>query len=336
LGSAGQGEVAFGTVIVDEAARANPLDLFIPMTMARERIILVGDHRQLPHLLEPEVEREVVGSSDVGQHVAEALKTSLFERLVHQMRAAEAKDGIRRVVTLNKQFRMHPVLGEFVSQAFYAPYGETFGSVREARDFAHGVPWLSGKVAAWIDVPASRGHESGRTSKVRPVEARRVAVEVKRIGEASPHLTIGVITFYTAQRDAILSELRAHGIAEDDGNGAIRIRDDWKATKKGDQLVERLRVGTVDAFQGLEFDVVLLSMTRSSRIQEDDDGSLRRRWGHLGLENRLCVALSRQRQALIVVGDSGMIQTARASEHVRGLHMFWNLCGSANGVVIRD
>lgn len=336
LGSAGQGEVAFGTVIVDEAARANPLDLFIPMTMARERIILVGDHRQLPHLLEPEVEREVVGSSDVGQDVAEALNKSLFERLILKMRAAEAQDGIRRVVTLDKQFRMHPVLGEFVSQAFYAPYGETFGSVREARDFAHDVPWLSGKVAAWIDVPASRGHESGRTSKVRPVEAQRVAVEVKRIGEASPHLTIGVITFYTAQRDAILSELRAHGIAEDDGNGAIRIREDWKATKKGDQLVERLRVGTVDAFQGLEFDVVLLSMTRSSRIQGDDDVSLRRRWGHLGLENRLCVALSRQRQALLVVGDSAMIQTARASTHVRGLHLFWNLCASANGVIIRE
>jgi superfamily I DNA and/or RNA helicase len=38
----------FSTVIVDEAARANPLDLNIPLTSAKRRVILVGDHQQLP------------------------------------------------------------------------------------------------------------------------------------------------------------------------------------------------------------------------------------------------------------------------------------------------
>ena len=38
--------IEFDTVVIDEAARANPLDLFVPMAMARRRIILVGDHRQ--------------------------------------------------------------------------------------------------------------------------------------------------------------------------------------------------------------------------------------------------------------------------------------------------
>ena len=44
----------YDLVIVDEAARANPLDLFIPMSMGR-KIVLVGDHKQLPHMLEPDV-----------------------------------------------------------------------------------------------------------------------------------------------------------------------------------------------------------------------------------------------------------------------------------------
>ena len=44
----------YDLVIVDEAARANPLDLFIPMSMGK-KIILVGDHKQLPHMLEPDV-----------------------------------------------------------------------------------------------------------------------------------------------------------------------------------------------------------------------------------------------------------------------------------------
>ncbi|MFN6566207.1 AAA domain-containing protein [Dendronalium sp. ChiSLP03b] len=45
----------FETVIVDEAARANPLDLFIPMSKAERQVILVGDHRQLPHILEDDI-----------------------------------------------------------------------------------------------------------------------------------------------------------------------------------------------------------------------------------------------------------------------------------------
>ena len=71
--------VEFDTVIVDEAARANPLDLMIPLAQARRRIVLVGDQRQLPHVLEPEVEREL--DSDVADETEPRLRQSLFERL---------------------------------------------------------------------------------------------------------------------------------------------------------------------------------------------------------------------------------------------------------------
>ena len=64
----------FDTVIVDEAARANPLDLMIPMARAQRRIVLVGDHRQLPHVLEPDVEVELSRS------VADATREA-FEKL---------------------------------------------------------------------------------------------------------------------------------------------------------------------------------------------------------------------------------------------------------------
>ncbi len=56
-------EKTYDLVIVDEAARANPLDLFIPMSMGR-KIILVGDHKQLPHMLEPDVLKMLAGILD--------------------------------------------------------------------------------------------------------------------------------------------------------------------------------------------------------------------------------------------------------------------------------
>ena len=107
----GGGDTVFRTVIVDEAARSNPLDLMIPMACAERRIVLVGDHRQLPHLLEPDIEREIELSAQ--EETRAALRQSLFERLFNELREREKKDGVRRTVTLDTQYRMHPLLGRF-------------------------------------------------------------------------------------------------------------------------------------------------------------------------------------------------------------------------------
>lgn len=47
------------------------------------------------------------------------MKTTLFEILMDKARILEKKDGIKRVITLNSQFRMHPELGNIVSNYFY-------------------------------------------------------------------------------------------------------------------------------------------------------------------------------------------------------------------------
>ena len=130
-------DTVFRTVIVDEAARSNPLDLLIPMSRAERRIVLVGDHRQLPHLLEPDVEREIEQSAQ--RETRSALRQSLFEKLFTDLREREKRDGIKRTVTLNQQYRMHPLLGRFVSEQFYEPHGEGFDSARDEAEFAHAV-----------------------------------------------------------------------------------------------------------------------------------------------------------------------------------------------------
>jgi hypothetical protein len=324
--------VEFETVIVDEAARANPLDLLIPMSRAARRIILVGDHRQLPHLLEPEVERELEQS--VREETRDQLRRSLFERLFLHVKSLEARDGIKRWVTLDTQYRMHSVLGTFVSDAFYKTHNEAFRSPDRADEnslFAHGLggPY-EGKLAAWKVIPHSAGgEERAGFSWLRRAEARWIAGEARRIMEESPGLSLGVISFYTAQVDDIKKEMQIEGLTTLNDEGALVIGDSWRTTSNGDgEPCERLRVGTVDAFQGMEFDVVMLSVTRSNRIDAGDEKVRRRRFGHLLLENRLCVAMSRQKRLLIVVGDSAM-----AAIEVPGLKGFLELCRSGHGVV---
>jgi superfamily I DNA and/or RNA helicase len=320
--------MVFNDVIVDEAARANPLDLFVPIALAERRIVLVGDHRQLPHILEPDVERDIERS--IREETRELLKKSLFERLFTQLRQREERDGIKRTITVNKQFRMHPVLGKFVSETFYRPHGEEFESPRNTGQFEHNLDGYAGRVAAWINVAGAEGYEVGGQSKRRRIEARRVAAEASRLLTQRPDLSIGVITFYAAQRNELMGALVELGIAEKTEGGGYEIREAWRETSGTRK--ERLRVGTVDAFQGKEFDIVLLSITRSNDIQATDERSFRRKYGHLMLENRVCVAMSRQQRLLIAVGDSGMLNGAGAATAVPGLVKFYELCGGPNGI----
>lgn len=326
-------DTVFTNVIVDEAARANPLDLFIPMSRAERRIILVGDHRQLPHILEPDIESQLEHS--VTEATTSALRRSLFERLFQAMKEREAKDGIKRTVTLDQQYRMHPVLGSFVSDTFYAPYGEGFASPRRPEEFVHDLPGYAGRVAAWVDMPLSRGREQGGQSKRRPAEAEWVAKEVERLSTVRRDLSFGVISFYSAQADEVLRAMEKRGISERLDDGSYRVKDAWRETRSADgRLIERLRVGTVDAFQGKEFDVVFLSMTRSNDLPMSDERSLRRKLGHLMLENRLCVAMSRQQRLLIVVGDAAMLRGEASEKALRGLVAFRELCGGMHGLAL--
>ena len=327
--------IGFQSVIIDEAARANPLDLFIPMAMARRRIVLVGDHRQLPHILDPVLEEEIRGER--GEQVQdETYRHSLFERLWRQFRAREAIDGIPRVVMLDMQFRMHPILGDFISRNFYEAAGlEKVYSGKTEADFVESVPLYGRAVCHWVDVPTQAGGDErlDNGSRVRSAEATRTALDVKRLLLELPQdQSIGVITFYAAQRDRIFEELAKLGIAE-------RGQDGWCVKEEhasNPACAERLRVGTVDAFQGKEFDVVFLSAVRSTTRKLESRSAYASaevfeelassKYGHLRSANRLNVAMSRQRRLLIAVGDRSMFTGPPARDAVPEMCAFLDLC----------
>jgi len=330
-----KGGDGYDTVVVDEAARANPLDLFIPLAKAKRRIILVGDHRQLPHIIDRELERELEemlasSENDVDRLTSEMLNESLFERLFKDLKKREEKDKIRRTVTLDEQYRMHPVLGQFVSDQFYANHGEAFRSPTPAAEFMHSLPGYSGP-AAWIRAPITLGAEKKdkqRKTISRLVEAQALVAELKQLMD-SPEgrkLTFGVISFYKEQVFEIEKELANVGMAVLHDDAPTEIVEPYNELQlPNGRVVERLRVGTVDAFQGMEFDVVFLSMVRSNRLPDTPD-AWRGKYGHLMLPNRTCVAMSRQKRLLIAVGDDKMFATTNAQEAVGPLAAFLKIC----------
>ena len=165
------------------------------------------------------------------------------------------------------------------------------------------------------------------------MEAKWIAKEVHRLMSERPEYSVGVVSFYSAQSNEILKQMEPFGITELLDDGGYRIRDTWSTTRdSAGRLTERIRVGTVDAFQGKEFDIVFLSMTRSNDVVIDNQKSLRRKYGHLMLENRLCVAMSRQKRLLVVVGDGQMLKGEEADKAIHGLVEFMKLCEGKDGI----
>lgn len=272
----GSKDKKYDLVIIDEAARANPLDLMIPMSMGK-KVILVGDHKQLPHMLSPEVVKEYRKEGNTEQ--MEILEESLFERLFNTLERLGAK---KRTARLTKQYRMNPVISNFASKCFYEEKETDIGldsSEVKIDEKQANLGMYNDKPLVFLDMPqATFDAEKSGVSKSRPAEAKVIMDEVVKVLNKDPNKSVGIITFYRKQVDVINEYLPD-------------LTDEQKT---------RVEIGTVDAFQGKEFDVVFLSCVRANNYSEDD---LHKKIGHSSDKNRLCVSFTRARQLLVIVGD---------------------------------
>lgn len=350
--------IVYDNVLVDEAARSNPLDLFIPMSVAKNKIIMVGDHRQLPHIIDDEVVRKMEdcdSTEEFRDEIDDKLKKSMFQQLFYKLQELEEQEPkITRVITLDKQFRMHPSIGSFVNKNFYQVHGENVeNGITNVKHFQHSLPGLENKACIWYDTPLNLGKERSDKSKSRYIEAVRIAKHLKEMltSPGGKDLSYGIITFYRDQVNVINDVLASNeiGILLKDENGYYSIAPEYWNNHFGDE--EYIKVGTVDAFQGREFDVVYLSMVRSNtenvRPKPKDvnnrqeilerDKELRKKYGFLMFENRLCVAMSRGKKLLICVGDSGMLHNDSAKDAIPSLIDFYNMCngGDQYGGIIK-
>ncbi|XP_069358997.1 probable helicase senataxin isoform X2 [Maniola hyperantus] len=227
--------------IVDEAGQAIEPETLIPLTLDVTRLTLIGDPQQLPGY---------ICSQRAKKH---GLGESLFSRLTSCSELwAESP-----VVLLDQQYRMHPAIAEYPNRAFYD------GRVRSVPPPVAG---LAGP--PYMVLGISSGDKGQGASGANEMEAwgvARLAAALARQARAR-HLSLAVITPYSAQRDLLRDYLRhLHAPSE-----------------------ARVEVNTVDSFQGQERDVVVVSLARSHGV------------GFLTDAGRMNVMLTRARQQLFV------------------------------------
>lgn len=311
--------VVYDVAIIDEAARVSPLDLMIPMANAK-KIILVGDHKQLPHMLDEKTMEKMAESEQISDYYKSILEKSLFEKLYNFL------EPVGKTVTLDIQHRNHPILGKFISDNFYLSDGNGVRSPDSEGFKAAKTQHLSltnERPCMWINIPHGSDEfmeQKRGTSRYRVAEAKTIAKLAKRwIQErGDEHLTFGFVAFYSAQKSEIRRALEKEG---------VNIYETFMDNEVH-KLKRRFEIGTVDEFQGKEFDVAFLSAVRSKSLDflNNKNIPLPGIFGHLMSKNRLCVAMSRQKKLLVVVGDSDLMTSSYAQEAVPEITNFYNLC----------
>lgn len=317
--------INFDTVIMDEASKATPPELALPVLFGKKSII-VGDHRQLPPMIDGEEIKDLLVS--IGEKaLAKTLSHKEFEISQFERLFKNIDDSIKG--TFDTQYRMHPAINEAISQ-FYKddgglkcglPLEETYHNSFDKWDSRyHGLQYkniLTPEThTIWVDVTTPEIQEGTSRVNFGEIEAIDNILRVLKncdgkneydqwlSNQSQEEKQIGMISFYGKQINYLERML-------------LESHNDLYCGKGKDNDKKNLiRLSTVDRFQGMERNIIIVSMVRSNKIAsfqgQEADFELYPELGYpkqesLGFAespNRLNVALSRARRLLIIIGNS--------------------------------
>ncbi len=194
------------------------------------------------------------------------LEETLFERCMENYDVG---------VILRTQYRMHPDILAFSNKEFYGGQLVSDDTIID-RDSPFDEP------VVFIDTAGAGYKEqiNPETLSTYNVEEAQFTIEFLRKiidGHPEQEFSIGIIAPYKAQIEEIQKANRHSEYHTADLN---------------------LSINTVDAFQGQERDIIIISLTRSN-----DDGEI----GFLSNIKRMNVAMTRARHQLVIIGDSSTL-----------------------------
>lgn len=286
-------------VIIDEAGHATIPETIVPLSFAK-RAILIGDERQLPPIVVNDL--ECLKRGKPGKADAQCVRNDDHCWLKHSMFAQLWEDSqldIPRVM-LDMQFRMHPDIGRFVSDAFYEGKLKN-GICADSRTFRFGEfkrPLCIVSTSAYGNVRFER--EDGQHSWYNELEVQMVCRIIEHLldhlkGETQEgEIDVGIISHYAAQTRLLQKKL-----------------DPLTGTTSQLKL-EAEDIASVDKYQGSERDIIIASFVRSP-----DPNGRKRNLGFVQDLKRMNVAFSRARKMLIMVGDIDALCEADGSEDGR-------------------
>jgi serine/threonine protein kinase/KaiC/GvpD/RAD55 family RecA-like ATPase len=312
----GQGHIAihdniYDFVIIDEAARSISSELAIAMQSAK-RVLLVGDHLQLPPLYSDAHKKALarrLGVSNARTELEVVLRSDFA-------RAFNSEYGIQASATLLTQYRMAPPIGNLVSNTFYE--GKLNNGSRKVPEFYQKAPNCLKAPVTWLDTSSLGGrsyHQSDRgVSIYNRCEAEQVIEVLKEISVSGQFLEdlitlkekddalIGIICMYAEQKRLIRQKFN---------------QEIWSEGFK-----ELVKIDTVDSYQGKENRIIILSLTRSDKSWTP---------GFLRTPNRINVAMSRAMDRLLIIGNLDMWSKHNKDRPLGHVYSYMSDLGEAAG-----
>lgn len=292
----------FDLAIIDEASQIlEPTIIGLLSTRhaerrAIERFVLIGDHKQLPAVVQQQdtLETEETNNSLKDIHLL-SCANSLFERLILTERAAGRTDFIG---TLHKQGRMHPDIADFANRKFYAR--EQLECVPLAHQLEQTLNYNEAsedktddvlKAHRMIFIPSKPCRQLNISEKVNTEEARIITDLLRRLYRQlgknfDPQKSVGVIVPYRNQIAMIRKEIEKLGIPE----------------------LEEISIDTVERYQGSQRNIILYSFTIQSRYQLDFLTANRFYEDGQPIDRKLNVAITRARKQLILTGNESTLR----------------------------
>lgn len=287
-------DMFFDVVIMDEASKATPLEMAVPLVLGK-KIIVIGDHKQLPPMMDENTidsALEKIGKKEIAEKLQKA--ESQFKRLFEA--AAKVRKTI--VATLDTQYRMHEQIMNTIKQFYQEELAATGGlkcGITETMDIPdlankgsrwHGItlnPIIQPSThAVWIDVHTPETYLSPGYKNEGELKAIDLVLQALQQADGYSEFVnaqqkpedkeIGIITFYSAQ--------------------SREIRKKYKG--------KNYRMDVVDRFQGMERNIIIVSTVRSNP---------KNNIGFAKEIERINVAFSRARRLLIVVGNKRQFES---------------------------
>ena len=273
-------DLDFDLCIIDEASKATATEMLVPMSRSK-RWIVVGDPKQLPPF-----EGEIIDKPDLARKYdlnSQDIKRTLFDHLLETL-PAECKK------ILSIQHRMVAPIGDLISECFYD------GKLESAKkDTDDSLQIILPKSVTWLSFSKIGQHQEERdgSSFINPCEAKIVTQLLKRLNfllkQQRKHYKVAILTGYSSQRMVLNRSIQSE-------------KRNWEHLE--------VDVNTVDAFQGREADIAVYTVTRSN--EKGNIGFLRDR-------ERLNVALSRGKVALVIIGDHVFCRTSKGDNPLKSV-----------------
>lgn len=188
-------------------------------------------------------------------------------------------------ITLKMQYRMPDSLLQFPSKYFYDGLVSCTEELKKSNvELPTGFPWPSSIPLAFVNVGNNTEvlHNFGGKSNLKEADVVVNIVSHMLAGGNTQAKDIAIITPYSKQVQLIRNSLSSG----------------WNKIPHS----ELITVGTVDSFQGQETDIVIFSAVRSNDLNE---------LGFLRDSRRLCVAITRARKGLILIGNQSCLKSCR-------------------------